>query len=568
MGTCILSSVKYTSIRDALAKTFSDALGMTWQAEGEIKYGKIMQRVPVFQILVMALVFLTAAGAQAVGPWYVATNGADSNDGTSWAVPYLTISNALTNASSGGDTIWVSNGVYTLTATVSNPAAKKFNIRAWSTNPADTVLLGHGSNPPPDNLNFRGVWMSGAGSLLQGFTVTNFYHTNDYTGAGIYCSAGLVSNCIIAGNIMGYTGSSGSGGGVYLSDNAVVENCTIVGNVICPAGSSAGGGGVYIKGDDASGGRIRNCRIVGNWMSRDVNGYGGGVYMSGLSSIIQDSIIASNDSYWVGGIHMYGGIVTNCQVFANNSYFVGGIYSPFYEKDFSIMQCVVSNNYGRNSAGGVYLNYVTNALISGCAIVSNRTMWGTPGGLCVLKNARNVLIRNCVVANNLGENSQPGTTYGFGGAGMQVLATNALIENCTIVSNTLIKAGYYGAGLYATNGVAVVNCIIYHNSAVDASSNFYAAADCTFSNSCAAPLPGTVAWTGTGTANTDANPQFVAKDTGNFRLTARSPCVNTGTNQNWMMNAVDLEGRKRMRYGRVDMGVYERIYEGSIYTVK
>ena len=68
-------------------------------------------------------------------------------------------------------------------------------------------------------------------------------------------------------------------------------------------------------------------------------------------------------------------------------------------------------------------------------------------------------------------------------------------------------------------------------------------------------------------ANTDANPQFVAKDSGNFRLSARSPCVNTGTNQNWMMNAVDLEGRKHIRYGRVDMGAYELIYDGSIYTV-
>ena len=137
-----------------------------------------MRPTQIFRIWVLALVLLAVAGAQAAGPWYVATNGADSNAGTSWAVPYLTISNALFNASASpsasNDTIWVSNGTYVITATVSNPAAKRCLIRAWSTNPVDTVLLGHGSNPAPDNLNFRGVWMSGAGSLLQGFTVTNF----------------------------------------------------------------------------------------------------------------------------------------------------------------------------------------------------------------------------------------------------------------------------------------------------------------------------------------------------------------------------------------------------------
>jgi len=507
---------------------------------------------------------LATAGARAAGPWYVATNGADSNAGTSWAVPYLTISNALTNASTGGDTIWVSNGVYTLTATVSNPAAKKFNICAWSTNPANTILLGHGSNVPPDGINFRGVWMSGTGSL-QGFTVTNFYYTNENTGAGVYCDAGLISNCIIAGNIMGYavTNASGKiyadGGGVYLLGSGVVENCGIIGNRIRPGNYDSGGGGIKISD---SGSRISNCQIVGNIVGGD--SVGAGVYAS-CYVVVQDSIIASNTGGTLaGGIYMFAGIVSNCQVFANSSAQVGGIYvrpntSTSYPKTCRIERCVISNNIAWYYHGGCYIDLsITNVLISQCTIVSNYCEARGNGGLGVGLTVSNVRIRNCLVAYNRAAMSWGES--GYGGGGMEIRATNTLIENCTIVSNTLANvASSQGAGLYATNGVRVVNSIIYHNSGVT-TSNVYVSADCTFSNSCVAPLQA-------GTANTAVDPQFVTKDTGNFRLTARSPCVNTGSNQDWMTNSVDLDGRKRIRYGRVDMGAYERIYEGSIYTV-
>jgi len=39
----------------------------------------------------------------------------------------------------------------------------------------------------------------------------------------------------------------------------------------------------------------------------------------------------------------------------------------------------------------------------------------------------------------------------------------------------------------------------------------------------------------------------------NCRLRMSSPCVNTGTNQDWMMNAVDLEGNARILNTIMDM---------------
>jgi len=513
-----------------------------------------IQMILIWRISLAALGLLIAVGAQAAGPWYVATNGVDSNDGTSWAVPYLTISNALTNASSGGDTIWVSNGVYTITAMVSNPAAKKFNICAWSTNPANTVLLGPGSN---DTLNFRGVWMSGTGSL-QGFTVTNFYLTNENFGAGVYCSAGLISNCVIAGNIVGYPVANASGniyaygGGIYLS-GGVLENCDIIGNSIYPANYDSGGGEVYMTSS-----RIKNCRIMGNVIGGSLNG--AGVYAPSSSAIIQDSIIANNTGGNSAGIGtMHGVIVSNCQIFANSCKGVGGISA--YGKDAAdailIERCVISNNVGSWTVGGISVyGATTNVLISQCAIVSNYCYTKGIGGLEVQNKVVNFRIRNCLVANNRARFESWGWGGG-GGAGMNVTATNALIENCTIVSNTL--TGGNGAGLYASNAVRVVNSIIYHNSGVTTSNFYDAAGNCTSSNSCIAPLPTL------GTANTAADPQLVSKDTGNFRLNNNSPCLNTGMNYEWMTGAFDFDGRKRIRYGTVDMGAYERIHSGTTY---
>lgn len=61
-----------------------------------------------------------------------------------------------------------------------------------------------------------------------------------------------------------------------------------------------------------------------------------------------------------------------------------------------------------------------------------------------------------------------------------------------------------------------------------------------------------------GTGNLTNEPMFAYLGGGNLRLLSNSPCVNAGTNQDWMTGAVDLDGRPRIIDGRVDMGAYER----------
>ena len=52
---------------------------------------------------------------------------------------------------------------------------------------------------------------------------------------------------------------------------------------------------------------------------------------------------------------------------------------------------------------------------------------------------------------------------------------------------------------------------------------------------------------------------------GNYHLDPNSPCNNAGTNQAWMTNSVDLNSHIRIRYGTVDIGAYETIYDAALY---
>jgi len=81
--------------------------------------------------------------------------------------------------------------------------------------------------------------------------------------------------------------------------------------------------------------------------------------------------------------------------------------------------------------------------------------------------------------------------------------------------------------------------------------------------------PAAIAWSGlmicletptlsaTGVGNITNAPLFVNEAAGDYHLAAGSPCINAGTNQDWMIGALDLAGLPRIASGTVDMGAYE-----------
>jgi hypothetical protein len=458
---------------------------------------------------VIAGLGLLAANAPAA-TWYVATNGVDTHNGTGgWDQAFATISNAVTNAASSGDTVLVSNGIYTLTAQII--INKSLLVRSWNNGNYDrTNTIINGNWPTTTNRCFR-LWADGA--TIAGFTITNGC-SGAASGGGITIYKGIVSNCVVAGN-QSFTssGTRGGGGGIYVEDNAV---------------SSAG---------------IYDCDIYGNFASH----YGGGIFVrNGTGTIvnctIRNNIAATNG----GGVHLYdyiaSAVLSNCFILSNSATRLGG--------GARLSQCRLYN----------------------CVIQYNNTTDGSGGGF--QGGTGRVLLYSCLIANNAGP-----TNKGQGG-GIQYYGrgtTDSLeFYNCTITSNS----GYQGGGLYV-NGMTnmlFVNTIFWGNTHFDANttSNLYVTAVSPPSTgafyNC---LLGPTNFSGSSvcfvTNCTDQDPRMIDLPGGNYRLQKGSPVINAGLNQEWMTNAVDLDGHPRLYpiFGtNVDIGAYEYyVPQGAVISI-
>jgi hypothetical protein len=194
----------------------------------------------------------------------------------------------------------------------------------------------------------------------------------------------------------------------------------------------------------------------------------------------------------------------------NGVYSGGSVYFP----GATVTNCVVVGNSGAGA--------------SGC-LVFNSIITGNAGG-----GAGFSILNNCLITGN--------TNYYGGGTLMSAM------NNCTVVSNTAI---YAGGGSWSTNG-PINNCVIYYNNAPDNPNwggSGFRAGPAPQSYCCTTPDP-------FGTACITNPPQFVSPETGDYRLQASSPCVNTGTNA-YAPGAFDLDGNPRIVGERVDIGAYE-----------
>ena len=306
-----------------------------------------------------------------------------------------------------------------------------------------------------------------------------------------------------------------------LHAGALVENLTITNGFNSVSGTAwGGGGGVYMTN-----GTLRNCIVDSNsrwtaFVSVSDNSLGGGIHMTGglvTNCVVRNNTADVSSGNWIrpygGGVYAAGGTLRDCRIEKNATY--------------------GSQAYGDAYGGGLYLTGSAEA--KNCLIVSNTIRRGTGSytdyerGGGVWMNGGSLV--NCTMADNVG-------VYG---------STNATVPS--------------GGGVYQGGG-GITNCIVYFNTVSNKTDN-YAASGGFIAFSCAPELT-------SGTGNLTNDPLFKATGAYPYSLESSSPCVDHGTNQTWMTNALDLAGSARIFHGTVDMGAYETWIppRGAVFFVR
>ena len=512
---------------------------------------------------------------------------------TNWADASSNIQHAI-NVAGANDTVLVSNGTYNLTNQISIT-----NITVRSLNGTNLTFV-NGNNYVGKPVTNRCFYIDH--SVLNGFTVSNGF-ARDSSGGGIYIkNTGLVYNCFISGNTASnISQSSGAGGGgVYISVGGIVSNCSIVNNTFWDNAdrtlASVGGGGADLYDD----GILTESYISGNVSYWN----GGGVCINraygnrppgGTECIVTNCVVTDNRAKKDGGgVYMcYGCVVATCVISNNVAEKNGGgiINGSGTVKNSIIIGNTASNSYGGATAGGGDSTWTTGGIMSNCQVIANWARSGSAGGVGMAGLMNTSQVVNCIIARNRADgsygggiflsdrglikncliycNTNQGAWTGVGGGvwlGNQTKYQYPVgLINCTIVSNREIGTSTSrGGGLYVDGTNYIANCIIYDNTAATASPNIYnntAANTNNYWNTCSlgsdllAPNQG----------NSTNNPLFIDQGNRNYRLSKGSPCINAGINLlPWMAGDYDLDGRVRIRYGKVDMGAYEAIYGGTM----
>jgi len=265
---------------------------------------------------------------------------------------------------------------------------------------------------------------------------------------------------------------------------------------------------------------IRNNLIVDNTATGKEWRGGGIAYCDGL---IESNTITRNEGDYGGGLGSCDGLIQNNFVCGNSAGHGGGA-----------CHCdgVIQNNtFCDNSAD------VSGGAFCGCAAtiqnnVISRNSAPSGGGLF----GSNEDIRNNLITDNVAEKDGGGISYCQGTA-----------ENNTIVGNS---AGQDGGAL-AHCGGTIENCIIWGNKAPTDSQV----------HESRLPAHSCVQGGAYGEGDIADNPQFVAPDNGDFRLSPSSPCIDAGENLLWALDSTDISGRPRLAYGgrrlNLDMGAFE-----------
>jgi len=218
------------------------------------------------------------------------------------------------------------------------------------------------------------------------------------------------------------------GGAVWTRDEATFENCTFEMNT-----ANIGGAAAILEG-----GTLRNCTFTDNTAESD----GGALYLGGKAF---DCIFTGNTAGDSGGAaFLYDGTIESCTLTDNTSRSWGGGIDTGYGGG-TISSCFISNNTGAG-AGGIKAK---NALIRNSIISNNIATDSYAGG--ILANSCKVF--GCIIENNQALDNHTG--------GLE--ARDCLVSGCSISFNS---ASEEGGGIVAREST-ISDCLLRENTATE-----------------------------------------------------------------------------------------------------
>lgn len=431
----------------------------------------------------------------AISRLYVKQNASGAGSGLSWVNAFNNLQDALAVANDFPNVveIWVGEGAYYPTPT--NDRTQYFELK-------NNLSIYGGFVGTETLLNQRNIIAyptTLSGNINFVLNDDNSYHV--IYASGVDGTSELDGFRISGGYANGNTGGQNSGGAMHLINSSPT---------------------------------IRNCTFLNNFAS----GSGGAIFGNNSSPQLTDCIFENNStSGRAGAIH---------NTFSSNP---------------QIARCTFKNNQATDYGGAIF-NYSSSPDIYNCYFLGNSA--GQQGGAMHSDNNAIPLVKNSIFTGNSAGN--------FGGALMTSSGQGGTFYNCTLSGNS---AGTNGGAIYAFGGASMQfkNCIVWNNRAAGSTTTasatcFQSGGTAFFEYSIVANSGGSGAnWAGAigvdNGNNLHINPRFVQDVnlasvpnlTGNVRLLACSPAINSGSNA-LNPTSVDLDGNNRF-FNVIDRGAYE-----------
>src|SRR5579884_502016 len=310
---------------------------------------------------------------------------------------------------------------------------------------------------------------SGGSLTLQNLTLTGGMVSGSAAkGGAVYNSGNLkMTSCHVTGNqAIGSSGYSAAGGGIFSNGGSLTLVNDLIGRevkrtythtlnfttgvattkqstktvgaaniVIGGTGGSGKGGGLYVAGGTVN---VTNCTIAGNQLSGDVNAQGGGLYVSGANLKLNNDVI---------GLKLDRSHTTTLR------------FTTYTQTSKKTSSTVGASNKaagatgGRGQGGGLYVAGGS-VNVTNCTIGDNQLSGGVSaqGGGIYASGVTQLNLNNDVI----GRESVSKRVFSPAGATSAKITALATLTNTLGSANKAAGGSAMGAGLYVSGGTVSV----------------------------------------------------------------------------------------------------------------